>query len=347
MVKAHHVLDDIRRRRGRAEAGDVGDPITFYWVTISSEDEGGNRDRFRRLLLESAGDYPMVPVVLRVPGFVDPNAVMNDLGKVLEDCESDLRAPDMRERLARHGFVDFVLISRREFALAATSSPLQVPEWFPVSAGREVTARIEDLTWSAGVALSAPEAHTGEIKRLLCELDGVLLDRVREAGARDHRLVRGLLDRIHPDREESVSLDDFLSRAQAALDKVRNPLDYRPSARSVTVVGRLWSLTARTHPDGLAKVAVNLAKALQIGDRGIEGHEESIMAVLGRPTNPIGDPGKRWAFDIIVTVRAACQFVTAAAHADAYARYPVRLVGSLSRELQRSLDGFVEVLRGG
>ena len=289
----------------------------------------------------------MVPVVLRVPGFVDPNAVMNDLGNVLEHCESDLRVPDMRERLARHGFVDFVLISRREFALAATSSPLQVPEWFPVSAGREVTARIEDLTWSAGVALSAPEAHTGEIKRLLCELDGILLERVREVGARDHRLVRGLLDRIHPDSEESVSLDDFLSRAQAALDKVRNPLDYRPSARSGTVVGRLWSLTARTHPDGLGKVAVNLAKALQIGDRGIDGHEESIMAVLGRPTNPMGDAGKRWAFDIIVTVRAACQFVTAAAHADAYARYPVRLVGSLSRELQRSLDGFVEVLGGG
>ena len=112
-------------------------------------------------------------------------------------------------------------------------------------------------------------------------------------------------------------------------------------------MGRLWSLTARTHPDGLGKVAVNLAKALQIGDRGIDGHEESIMAVLGRPTNPMGDAGKRWAFDIIVTVRAACQFVTAAAHADAYARYPVRLVGSLSRELQRSLDGFVEVLGGG
>ena len=70
------------------------------------------------------------------------------------------------------------------------------------------------------------------------------------------------------------------------------------------------------------------------------------MAVLGRPTNPTRDAGTRWAFDIIVTVRAACQLVTAAAHADAYSRYPVRLVGSLSRELQRSLDGFVEVVEG-
>ena len=344
MVKAHHVLDDVRRRRGGA--GDHGDPITFYWVAITAEDEGGDRDRFRRLLRESGGDYPVLPVVLRWAGFEDPNAVMNDLGTVLERCKSDLQAQDVRERIVRHGFVDFMLISRREFALAATSSPLLLPEWFPVSAGQEVTARIEDLTWSAGVALSAPEAHTGEIKRLLCELDGALLERVREVGKADHRMVRGLLDRIQRHGADSVSFDDFLSKARAALDQVRNPLDYRPSARSGTVVGCLWSLTARTHPDGLAKVASSLARALKVGDREIEGHEESIVAVLGRPTSPIGDAGKRWAFDIIVTVRAACQFVTAAAHADAYARYPLRLVGSLSRELQRSLDGFVEVLRG-
>ena len=341
-MKAHHVLDDVRRRRGGA--GDPGDPITFYWVAITAEDEGGDRDRFRRLLRESAGDYPVLPVVLRWAGFEDPNAVMNDLGTVLERCKIDLQAQDVRERIVRHGFVDFVLISRREFALAATSSPLLLPEWFPVSAGQEVTARIEDLTWSAGVALSAPEAHIGEIKRLLCELDRILLERVQSVGADDHRLVRGLLDRFQPDPAESVSLEDFLSGAQAALDNVKNPRDYRPSSRSGTAVGRLWSLSGRTHADGLGKVAPSLAQALQVGAQELEGHEESIMAVLGRPPNPIGDAGNRWAFDIIVTVRAACQLVTAAAHADAYSRYPVRLVGSLSRELQRSLDGFVEVL---
>ena len=109
-------------------------------------------------------------------------------------------------------------------------------------------------------------------------------------------------------------------------------------------MGSLWSLTGRTHPDGLRKVASGLAQVLQVGARGIGGHDESIVAVLGRPSDPIRDAEIRWAFDMIVTVRAACQLVTAAAHADEYSRYPVRLVGSLSRELQRSLDGFVDVL---
>ena len=277
-------------------------------------------------------------------GFEDPNAVANDLAAVLAACGNDLRAAGVRERIVRHGFVDFVLISRRSFALAATSSPLLLPDWFPVSAGESVTARIEDLTWSVGVPLSAPEAHIGEIKRLLCELDRALLGRVREAGARDHRLVRGLLDRIQQGGGKPVPFHDFASKAQATLNDVRNPREYRPSARSGTVVGSLWSVTARTHPDGLGKVARSLALAVQVGAQDLEGHEESIAAVLGRPTNPIRDTELRWAFDMIVTLRAACQLVTAAAHADEYSRYPVRLVGSLSRELGRSLDAFINVL---
>ena len=343
MLKPHQVFDEIRRRRSASD--DPQDPIRFHWVAVTPEDDGGDRDRFSRLLRELAGGYPLVPVVLRMRGFEDPNAVANDLAKVLEACRDDLRDARVRERMVGSGFVDFVLISRRSLALAATSSPLLLPDWFPVSPGQDVIARIEDLTWSVGIPLSAPEAHVGEIKRLLCELDRVLLRRARAVGQQDHRRVRGLLDRLQRSSGDTVSVEEFFSVAQAALNNVRNPREYRPSARSGTVVGRLWSLTARTHPDGLPRVARSLAQALQVGAGApFQDHEESIVAVLGRPSNPIREAERRWAFDMIVTVRAACQLVTAAAHADEYARYPVRLLGSLSRELQRSLDGFVDVL---
>ena len=342
MVKPHQVVEEVRRRR--AGSDDPQAPITFYWVAVTPEDDGGDRDRFGRSLLELAGGHPLVPVVLRMRGFEDPNAVANDLAAVLEVRGDDLRGAETRERIVGSGFVDFVLIARRGFPLAATSSPLLLPDWFPVSAGENVTARIEDLTWSVGVSLSAPEAHIGEVSRLLCELDRILLERVRAVGERDHRLVRGLVDRLQQDPKASIPLGDFVSAAQALLDGVKNPRDYRPSARSGTVVGSLWSLTGRTHPDGLRRVASNLAQAIQVGAGEIERHDESIVAVLARPSNPIRDAELRWAFDMIVTVRAACQLVTAAAHADEYSRYPVRLVGSLSRELRRSLDGFVDVL---
>ena len=345
MLRPHDVLAEIRRRRGAAEDSD--EPIRFYWVTLTPEDDGGDRDRFRRLLRETAGDYPLLPVVLRVAGFEDPNAVMNDLAAVLESSRNELRSPDVRDRIVAHGFADFALVARKELALAATSSPLVLPDWFPIRSGEEVTARIEDLTWTAAVPLSAQVAHMGEIKRLLCELDRVLVRRLEAVGREDPRHVQSLLERIRRAAAKPTSYDDFLSDAKEALDAVRNPMDYRPSSRSPTVVGQLWNVTSRTTPDRLPKLAKSLARALNLAALDMEDHEQSMAAVLGRPTSPVRDAGDRWALDVVGTVRAACQLVTAAAHADAYPRYPVRLLGSVSMDLRRSLDGFVELLERG
>ena len=52
-----------------------------------------------------------------------------------------------------------------------------------------------------------------------------------------------------------------------------------------------------------------------------------------------------WAFGLIVTVRAACQLVTAAAHADEYPRFGAQLLQSTSRDLRSFLNGAVKKLR--
>ena len=269
---------------------------------------------------------------------------MNDLATVLERSRGDLLSLDMRERIRQHGYLDVVLITRKELALAVTSSPLVLPDWFPVCAEQEVTARIDDLTWIASVPLSAPEAHIGDLRRLLCELDRSLLKKLCLVGQTDHNRVRGLLDTLEPKSERSLSMDEFVAEAQTALDTVRNPRDYRPRSRGPTMISRLWNATATTHAGGLHQLAKHLANALQVFPSGIGPPEESIVAVLGRPTSLIQDTTVRWAFDVILTVGASCQFATAAAHADAYSHYPVRLIGSFSRDLQRALDGFIRVL---
>ena len=254
MLTPDHVLEEIKRR-----SADLGDPIRFYWVVISAEDDGGDRDRFARSLSQQAFTHPLVPVVLRTPGFMDPNSVMNDLAAVLEDSKTDILDGGMRRRISQEGYVDVVLVSRKELALAVTSHPCSSPAGFPCSRNEKWAARIFDLTWTASVPLSATEVHTEDVRRLLYDLDCALVKRLRVVGESDRRL-------------------------------------------------------------------------------------ESIFAVLHRPTTPIGDPAVRWALDVIVTVLAACQLTTAAAHADEYSRYPVRLVGSLSRDLRRALDGFIKVL---
>ena len=334
MLEPDHVLGEICRR-----PTDSFDVLRFFWVQVSGEYRGGDRDQFAEELRISAGGHPLYPVVLRIGGFTDSNSVMADLDRVLNVARDGLCAPSMRKRIKERGLLDVVLIARREFGLAVTSSPIVLPEWFPVEPSRETKAAIIDLTWSATVSLSAPEARVAEIRRLLLELDRALLTSFQVCKQEDHKRTNALLDRL-----KIKSFDDFVDHANRVLDDVRNPLDYRPSSKRATPVERIWRATAETHADKLVSTAESLAQALRIGPDRIGEFEESIITVLSRPSRPIDDAGVRWAFDLIVAVGAACRFVTAAAHADDYSRYPVWLVGSLSRNLRRSLDRMVGVL---
>ena len=334
MLEPYHVSGEIHRRPRSSS-----NVLRFFWVKVSAEDQGGDRDRFAELLRRSAGGHPLHPVVLRIGGFTDPNSVMADLGIILDLARDDLCTPGMWTRIRESGFLDVVLISRRDFGLAVTSSPIVLPGWFPLTPSKEAKAAIVDLTWSATVSLSAPEAHIGDLRRLLLELDRALIASLRVSRSEDHQLVNSLLARL-----KIGSFDAFVDGAYGVLNAVKNPLDYRPSSRNPTPVGYLWRATAETHPDKLVSTAKSLAQALRITLSKVGEYEEAITTVLSRPSSPIRDAGNRWAFDVIMTVGAACRFVTAAAHADDYSRYPVWLVGSLSRDFRRSLDRMVGVL---
>ena len=334
MLEPYHVLEEIRRRR-RVSA----EVLRFFWVTVSAKDIEGNRDRFAEVLRNSAGGRPLHPVVLRIQGFTDSNSVMTDLSRVLDLAKDGLCGPNMWKRIEESGFLDVVLIARRDFGLAVTSSPIVLPEWFPLTPLTEINAAIVDLTWSTTVSLSAPEAHAGDLRRLLLELDRALINSLENSRRGDHRRVNSLLDKL-----KISSYDAFVSGAHRILKAVRNPLDYRPSSRHPTLVGHLWRATADTHADKLVSTAKSLAQALQITPERIGEYDEAIVTVLSRPSSPIRDAADRWAFDVIMTVGTACRFVTAAAHADDYSRYPVWLVGSLSRDLRRTLDRIIGVL---
>lgn len=334
-MKPRYVVDEVRRR-SRNRRG----VLCFYWV--ASQD---GRDEFAQGLREQSVNLPLCPVVVRMKGFVDPNAVAFDLLRVLDSARSELLDPRFVERIQTANCLDVVLIARRELELESSSSPIVLPSWFPLFPSTSVTATIMDLTWSTHISLRAEELHVGELGRLAFELDRELIRHLRACHERDHRLVNSLHEALRSRSDGKVSFTDLLSAAEAALDRVTNPRDYRPStARNPTLVGRLWRLANTTPADGLGKVAKSLVKALDLSPPMATDAHESVIAVLGRPSSPIVDPLHRWGFNLVVTIRAACQLITAAAHADEYAEYPQPLLRSISRDIRISLDDSVDTL---
>ena len=329
------VVEEIRRRWARERGAPA---LSVYWMTLS-----GDRDVFKLNLQRVREETPIVPWILRSPGlFRDSNAVMNDVAFVLNDVQREIE--DVGEYARERGSVVLLVIARDELRLAITSSPILLPEWFPLMPGQTVTTRIDDLTWSVSVAMSDDVVALGELQRVLYELDGLMVVRVRSTREKDHRKVQALWEYIRREKE-----DDFvgvLSGIGKTLHGVTNPTGFRPSTvRKPTMVGRLWFKTNSSTLDQLPRLSKALAGALQVDDLDLSDGRASLVGVLNRPTNPIAEGGTRWCLHLLVTLRYACQLVTAAAHADDYPLFPDALLRSVSRDLREFLDDAIQVLK--
>ena len=322
------IVEEIQRSRQRDPR-----PLNVFWVWVST-----GRDDIARDLKRQRGRLALVLHVLRKGGFADPNSVMNDVSDVLDRARDDIQT--LSEVAQERQGVDLVVVSRKELSLADTSSPLVLPAWFPVKPGQTATIRIEDLTWSAAVALSDGASGLDDLRRILYEVDRALLVRLRTVRRSDRRRTQSYWDlALGPTVGRGIDgnfIEDEFKRIELTLETIKNPTGYRPSAsKNPTVVGRLWAHANKTAPDGLLKMAKALANALDVGDIG---DNESLVAVLNRPSNRIDDAGVRWSLGLIVTLRIACQLATAAAHADDYPRFSAVLLRSMSENLRRFLD---------
>ena len=328
MLTPKIVADNLRSR--------PREPLRVFWVRVP-----GDRDGFKRDLTRLRGQAPFVPWVLRRAVLQNPNSVMSDVSGILNDAREEIEA--VRDAAAKEGGVDLVLLGRTDLKLADTSSPILLPDWFPVAPGQTPPVRIEDLTWSARVPLSDPTLALDDLRRILHDVDHALTNRLQASRKIDHRRTNSLWDHIGRKDEK---IGDALGRMKADLHKVSNPTAYRPSVahgRS-TMVGLLWAHANSKAPDAVQKTARALADGLRIEDDDIDRDDASLVAVLNRPSSRM-DARVQWVFCLIVTVRGACQLVTAAAHADEYPLFGAQLLQSTSLDLRSFLDDAVAKLR--
>lgn len=333
VLEPREVVEEIRGRPS-------DDVLRVFWVQVwwqSREEFAGG--------LAAVNDQPsrvLVPWTLRKPNlFMDANSVMFDVLEVLEEAKAALSHP------AASG-IDLILLTRRELAVVDASSPIELPDWYPVSRarGKTVTTTVQELTWEVASSLGDEALLLEDISRLLYDLDVALLARLREALAISKRKVQSVEALLF----SGSSLDQDLDRVEAALNTARASKErFRPSTRpgrDDSVVAKIWRLVNQTGPEGLVKCANALARALEpqhVG--GGQPVAASLISVLNRTANPIASEADRWCFNLLVTVRSACQLLTAAAHAEEYPRFPVILLKSVSQDLRRFLDKAVTTLQ--
>lgn len=310
--------------------------VSAYWMKVD-----GNREEYAARVREGLSNLPIVVLIIRDSSFNNPNAVAQDLVRILGANRVACEAVLFPSPLSLNCGV--IILGRTPLLIPQSSSPVRLPDWFPTRAGEITSLFLEDLTWIADASLNCPEARISEICVHLYGLEGALVTSLIEANGKNHNVGNALMDMIRQDGDGKYSA--LLGEFEAHHAGITAPSSFRPSLREGrSITGRIWRIVQGRSPEGLNAPSKALAKAAGFSEASLSG-SDSFAAVLTRPSNRDDSSATRFMRNILTTVASACQFVTAASHADQYSRYPVPLLVSFSYDLRKSLASAERALR--
>jgi hypothetical protein len=331
------VAEEVRTRFRETRAG-----LAVYWVAVKS-----SRGDYAQQLQAMLHDHPVGVVVLRSRGlFENANSVMADIATLVSEAQSTLQQAFAVHADSRRWGV--VVVARTPMTIGQSSSPVELPDWFPDLGGTEVHSSIEDITWLSLATLDDADLALSALHRSLYDVEGALLRRLMQVGNTSPGSQAALFGAIG--KNDEANLTDSLKLARQEHRQVPNPNSYRPSARhDRAIVARLWSQAAVTKPLYYANdLAKPLASALKLDQQLLAKVDlpESLFAVLGAPGQQGPPPSKaqRFADNLLWCVVTSFRLLTASHHADEHGRFPYPLLYSVSRELRSTLGAYEQAL---
>ena len=336
--------------RVRADVSEV-EAVRVFWITFQGlAFQGRSRELFASEVHERLNDGPrvVIPYIPRDHAFFSVgNAVPNDIVCILNDNQAELEARNRERRVVG---VDIVVISRAPLPVANTGSPAELPDWFPIRGGEVVHVPIHDLTWSVSVQVNDQASRIDELTMVLHHIDRELLNclRVRLERGQNNQ-IRGLWNFIRKSEgEQAAGAADTMIKTMES-----SPLigAYRPELKNPTsMVERLWRSAGQTAPDSLSKLAKSLNNFLGVShlskeNVSIQTLRFPLIVVFCRPAHRISDSDLWWSIAFIITLRSACQIITASHHFGDYPSFPILQLRSTSSDLYQYLERALQRIR--
>lgn len=328
MLDAARLVEVTRSRlEGSAE------PLHVYWYRVETEE---SRAHFCEALCAARADLPLVPIVVRLAVFVDPNMILSDLNGLIADNRNGLEV--IRARAGQP--IALVLLARGDFRLAQTGSLIVLPEWFPNLGGQEVYVRVRDLLFDVDtVRFNAPEGRTEDLAARLLGLERALVSRLEAVFATTPRRSDAFWGHITKHLEGGTSteaLRAIMTGYKKHIDGIADPRAYRPAAKNKTsLLCQLIALAQRSSVEQLLGLAKVTAEALALpSDLSLR---QPFITILLRPTESM-DGAVRFAHTVITGAYGGYQFLNAAAHASEHPQVSIAFLYLNSKDLRTVLQ---------
>ncbi|MEK2600904.1 hypothetical protein [Burkholderia arboris] len=313
--------------------------IRLFWLRHAN----GSRDELAAQLSAEIGTEAIVPLVLRAIGFKDANAVLADVQALFE-----INRP-LLESLSQNFYerLTVLVISKEDFRLVNASSPITLPDWFPICPALDTYFSVADLGQAAEVKpLNCPEARLDHVAQLLFELEEALVQKLLTVYEAEPARVGRFVDALQPSGEKGKDAQTSLAVFKEHISAVADARAYRPNAaeKSKFLAARMLKLVLSNSPKQISTAAEELSKSLTGSDS--TELKPTFFAVMWRPANktPVGTTN--W-HAILIAFFQAYQLMNANAHAGEFPSFAVALQYSTSINLRQFLGSakdFIESL---
>jgi hypothetical protein len=336
MLTVDVIADHVRRlHMGRAR------DIAAYWL-----EEPASRSELAQQLSSRLASLPILVATVPKGAFDDPNGVIDDLSRLIED-NSGWFTEVNRNSIIRDEKFSFVLLSKRPLGVPQISSPVTLPDWFPLWPGKLLLVRIQSITESIDISIGSSEVPISEVNSSMHALEGALGFRLLQVFRRAPALSARLRARLQASKV-SGDVATLVANSQAALAKLA-PGDFRPGGgiNSTYIVSQLFRLWWESSHNELHALSADLAQALDIHANSNCPAQFCLASMLTRTVKPKlseTPPGVTFSRNALVSLAHSIQFTNAAHHGGDYPNFPAVLTISYAQDLARSCRSAADCL---
>lgn len=313
--------------------------IRLFWLRHTD----GARDDLAQELFLRFNSEAVVPLVLRSAGFTNANSVLSDVTALFEKNRVILESLSQSHCDLTH--LTILILAKDDFKLINVSSPITLPEWFPICAGNHTSFSIRDLGLTAELEpVNCGEARIEHVSELLYQLEFALVEKITEISITDLPRAIKFVNSLQTGGNLYAEISEPLSEFSRHLTSVSDPRSYRPNASSTSkfLSARILKLALNSSPKQLAIVAADLEKCF-LGADDIE-IKPTFFAMMWRPANKLSIQTTNW-LAILVMFFQSYQLMNASAHAGEFPRYAVTLQHATSVNLRIALTEAADFIR--
>jgi hypothetical protein len=328
MLSPSTIADSLRRFH-RQQSED----IEAFWI-----ESAGSRQQLATELQTLVEDLPLLVTTVVRDRFIDPNGIVDDLSLTILENEAWF-TPVRRELVIRDQKFSIVLVSKRPLGVPQISSPVSLPDWFPMWPGRLLTANITSVFSSITLSLASQDIPEAAINNALFCLEQSLCNRLEAVSRSAPTASNQLMKAVASSASVFTNLTELFASSRQGL-QLRTGDEFRPggSAESGFIVSQLARIWRDCPPKDRQKLAAHTAEALGLSERSTIDSQFSLSALLTRGkekphTVPVHITFSR---NLMVTVSDVVQFINGIHHADEFPQFPAVLTITFAKELANS-----------